>query len=71
MVDLQKPEKLHGLAERIVGVESLIFLSKQYEFLQEYLEYLVPPTNKIMLQQFFAQVGGEFTISFGLTNNLV
>ncbi|XP_018562403.1 syndetin [Anoplophora glabripennis] len=55
MVDLQKPEKLHGLAERIVGMESLIFLSKQYEFLQEYLEYLVPQTNKIMLQQFFVQ----------------
>lgn len=60
MVDLQKPEKLHGLAERIVGVESLIFLSKQYEFLQEYLEYLVPQTNKIMLQQFFAQVSFSY-----------
>ncbi|CAG9770249.1 unnamed protein product [Ceutorhynchus assimilis] len=55
MVDLQKPEKLHGLAERIVGVESLVFLAKQYEFLQEYLEQLVPQTNRIMLQQFFAQ----------------
>lgn len=55
MVDLKKPEKLHGLAERIVAVESLIFLSKQYEFLQEYLEHLVPQTNKIMLQQFYAQ----------------
>lgn len=56
LVDLSKPETLHGFAERIVAVESLIFLSKQYQFLQEYLEYLVPPTNKIMLQPFFAQV---------------
>lgn len=55
IVDLTKPEKLHGLAERIVAVESLIFLSKQYEFLQEYLEHLVPQTNKIMLQQFYTQ----------------
>ncbi|XP_074039810.1 vacuolar protein sorting 50 isoform X1 [Leptinotarsa decemlineata] len=55
MVDLGKPETLHGLAERIVAVESLIFLSKQYEFLQDYLEHLVPQTNKIMLQQFFSQ----------------
>lgn len=56
LVDLSKPEILYGLAERIVAVESLIFLSKQYQFLQEYLEYLVPQTNRIMLQQFFAQV---------------
>lgn len=56
MVDLNSGEKLYGLAERIVAVESLVFLSKQYEFLQEYLEYLVPQTNKIMLQQFFTQV---------------
>ncbi|KAH1011506.1 hypothetical protein HUJ04_000858 [Dendroctonus ponderosae] len=55
MVDLKTPENLHGLSERIVAVESLIFLSKQYEFLQEYLEYLVPQTNRIMLQQFFTQ----------------
>ncbi|XP_008194931.2 syndetin [Tribolium castaneum] len=55
MVDLTKPEHLHGLAERIVGVESVIFLAKQYEYLQEFLEYLIPPTNKIMLQQFFTQ----------------
>ncbi|KAF7285885.1 hypothetical protein GWI33_009363 [Rhynchophorus ferrugineus] len=55
MVDLRKMEILFGLAERIVATESLIFLSKQYEYLQDYLEHLVPQTNKIMLQQFFAQ----------------
>lgn len=56
MVDLKTPEKLHGLAERIVGVESLVFLSRQYEFLQEYLEHLVSQPNKVVLQQFFLQV---------------
>ncbi|XP_066144425.1 syndetin isoform X1 [Euwallacea fornicatus] len=55
MVELKSPEKLHGLAERVVAVESLIFLSKQYEFLQDYLEHLIPQTNRIMLQQFFSQ----------------
>lgn len=56
MVDLNTPEKLHGLAERIVAVESLVFLSRQYEFLQEYLEHLVSQPNKVVLQQFFSQV---------------
>ncbi|CAH1989145.1 unnamed protein product [Acanthoscelides obtectus] len=55
MVNLQKPEHLHGLAERIVAVESLVFLAAQYQFLQGYLEYLVPQPNKIMLQQYFTQ----------------
>lgn len=56
MVNLGQPENLHGLAERIVAVESLIFLSKQFEALQSYLEHLVSPPNKKMLQQFFNQV---------------
>ncbi|KAF5276706.1 hypothetical protein FQR65_LT16233 [Abscondita terminalis] len=56
IVDLTKPELLYGLAERIAAVESLIFLSKQYEFLQGYLDSLLPSNNKIILQQFFTQV---------------
>lgn len=56
VVDLSKPEKLHGLAERIVAVESTVFLAKQYKFLQGYLEYLVPPANKVLIQQFYTQV---------------
>lgn len=62
IVDLTKPEQLHGLAERISAVESLIFLSKQYEYLQGYLEHLLPANNKIILQQFFSQVSCEFCI---------
>lgn len=56
VVDIATQEKLHGLAERIVAVESTIFLARQYEFLQDYLESLVPPANKKILQQFYSQV---------------
>ncbi|CAG9830056.1 unnamed protein product [Diabrotica balteata] len=55
MTELKNPEKLNGLAERIVAVESLVFLSKQFEFLQEYLDYLVPQNFKGVLQQFYLQ----------------
>lgn len=68
LIDLTKPETLHGLAERIVAVESLIFLSRQYQLLQEYLEYLVPSANKIMLQQFFVQV--SFFVSIIIVYNI-
>lgn len=56
VVNLSQPESLNGLAERIVAVESLVFLSKQYEFLQAYLEHLVLSQNKKLLQQFYNQV---------------
>lgn len=55
VVDLGTPEHLHGLTERIVGVESLVFLSKQYLSLQGYLEYLLS-NNKLALQMFYTQV---------------
>lgn len=56
IVNISTQENLHGLAERIVAVESAIFLAKQYEFLQGYLENLIPPANKKILQQFYSQV---------------
>lgn len=56
IVDLRISEKLNGLAERVAGVESLVFLAKQYEILHDYLEHLLPTSNKILLQQFFSQV---------------
>ena len=45
---------LHGLAERVVAVESLVFLAKQLEFLHSYLEHLQGGSS--FLQQFFSQV---------------
>ena len=49
-------ESLQGLAERIVATESLVFLAKQFELLQPYLEALIPATKKAFLLQFYSQV---------------
>lgn len=54
IVDLTQQEMLHGLAERVVAVESLVFLAKQLEFLHSYLEHLQGGSS--FLQQFFSQV---------------
>ncbi|XP_025830981.1 syndetin isoform X2 [Agrilus planipennis] len=56
IVNLSNPEDLNGLAERICAVESVVFLAKQYEFLQNYMEYLIPTSKKASLQHFFSQV---------------
>ncbi|KAK9886357.1 hypothetical protein WA026_015875 [Henosepilachna vigintioctopunctata] len=55
IVELKNPEQLSGLSERIVAVESLIYLASQFQALQEFLEYLIPQSNKFMLDQFFQQ----------------
>lgn len=54
-ISLDNPENLYGLSERIVAIESLLFLSKQFEILQPYLESLVPPHQRIILQTFYEQ----------------
>ncbi|XP_076244228.1 vacuolar protein sorting 50 isoform X1 [Calliopsis andreniformis] len=55
-VNLTQPEKLHGLTERIVAVESLIFLGQQYESLKPYLEHLIGPSpQRGFLHQFYMQ----------------
>lgn len=54
VVDLTQQETLHGLAERVVAVESLVFLAKQLEFLHGYLEHLQGGSS--FLQNFFSQV---------------
>lgn len=54
-IDLKKPEQLHGLSERIVAVESLIYLANQFLTLQDFMEFLIPQNNKFMLGQFFEQ----------------
>ncbi|XP_022337065.2 syndetin-like isoform X3 [Crassostrea virginica] len=55
IVDLHRKDQLFGLAERVVAVESLIFLAKQLELLQPHLEAMIPPNKKAFLQQFFSQ----------------
>ncbi|XP_018307537.1 syndetin [Mycetomoellerius zeteki] len=56
IVNLSQPEKLHGLTERIVAVESLIFLGQQYEGLKPYLEHLIANSpQRGFLHQFYMQ----------------
>lgn len=57
VVDLTSPNTLYGLFERVVGVESLLFLSKEFTFLKPYLEQLLQSQGSTLhnLQQFYSQ----------------
>ncbi|XP_072029065.1 syndetin-like isoform X2 [Amphiura filiformis] len=55
MVNLTGMDKLHGLAERVVGTESLVFLAEQFQSLQSHLEGVIPASKKPFLQQFYSQ----------------
>ena len=59
--DLSQQEGLYGLAKRVVAVESLVFLSKQFDFMHSYLQHLQGDSPS--LQQFFSQVhrGSQLT----------
>ncbi|XP_074658828.1 syndetin-like isoform X2 [Tubulanus polymorphus] len=54
-VDLNSSAVLYGLAERVVAVESLVFLSDQFQILQPYLEAMISPLKKAFLQQYNSQ----------------
>ncbi|CAG9574167.1 unnamed protein product [Danaus chrysippus] len=51
-LDMGSEENLHGCSERIVAVESVIFLAKQFELLQPYLESIVAPHQRMILEHF-------------------
>ncbi|XP_034949710.1 syndetin [Chelonus insularis] len=56
IVNLTQDDKLYGLAERVVGVESLIFLGQQYESLQSFLKQLIASSpERGFLNQFYIQ----------------
>lgn len=56
IVNLTQPERLHGLTERAVAVESLIFLGNQYESFRHYFEHLISNSQeKNYLHQFYEQ----------------
>lgn len=55
MVEINSPENLYGLTARIVAVESLIFLAKQFDYLESYLESLVPNENTHIINHFYKQ----------------
>lgn len=51
-INLEAAETLHGLAERIVAVESVVFLARQFELMQSYLESIVSPHQRVVLEHF-------------------
>ncbi|XP_068626098.1 syndetin [Battus philenor] len=51
-LDMTSESNLHALGERIVAVESAIFLARQYELLQPYLETIVAQHQKMLLEHF-------------------
>ncbi|KAG7298530.1 hypothetical protein JYU34_018170 [Plutella xylostella] len=51
-LDMKSEDTLHGLSERIVAVESVIFLAKQFDLLQPYLESIVAAHQKMILEHF-------------------
>lgn len=57
LVDLTSPNTLFGLVERVVGVESLLFLSREFIYLKPYLEQLLQSQGSNMhnLQHFYSQ----------------
>ncbi|RWS09903.1 syndetin-like protein, partial [Dinothrombium tinctorium] len=54
-VHLSSKEKLYGLPERAIGVESLIFLAKQFTDLRNHLESVIPLPKRPFLEQYFDQ----------------
>lgn len=57
MLSLSDANNLYGVSERIVAVESLVFLGEQYKLLHSYLNtLLISDTCSYSLQQFFNQV---------------
>lgn len=57
MLSLSDANNLYGVSERIVAVESLVFLGEQYKSLQSYMNTLLTlDTSNYSLQQFYNQV---------------
>jgi len=57
MLSLSDANNLYSISERIVAVESLVFLGEQYKLLHSYLNTLLTSdTSSYSLQQFFNQV---------------
>lgn len=50
VVDLTSPERLFGLAPRVVAAESLQFLAEQFVFLAPHLEALLPSSKRSCVQ---------------------
>lgn len=53
IIDKTARDSLYAITERIVGVESVIFLAKQLELLRPVLDSLLPPNKKSPLLAHF------------------
>jgi len=57
ILSLSDANNLYSVSERIVAVESLVFLGEQYKLLHSYLNTLLTSdTSSYSLQQFYNQV---------------
>jgi hypothetical protein len=56
VVILTDPDDLHGLAERLVAVESLAFLAAQLAVLRPQIQALLPQDQWPALEHFYKQV---------------
>lgn len=56
-LDILSPDTGFGLSERIIGVESVIFLKKQFEFLRPVLQSLLPQNKQLpVLEKLYKEV---------------
>lgn len=51
-VDTKNEATLHGMTERSVAIESVVFLAKQYDMLQPYIESIVAPHQRMIIEHF-------------------
>ena len=49
-------QNLFGLKERLIAIESLVFLASQFDLWKEYLDNQIPPERLHFLNQFYNQV---------------
>ena len=54
-IPLNELHSVYGLTRRMTAVESLVFLSSQFEKLQQHLESTVPQSKRAFLSQFYSQ----------------
>ncbi|KAF0304932.1 Syndetin [Amphibalanus amphitrite] len=54
-VELHRPERLHGLAARLVAAESVVFIADQLELIRRHVEGNIPQSKRLYVQQFYGQ----------------
>jgi len=55
MVDLSNSSVLYGFPHRLIGVESVVFISKQLRMVHQHLNSCIPSKEKTYLDKFFSQ----------------